>query len=239
MPERKKTDEIHKNHRQRLKEQFRKNGLDGMTDIQVLELLLFYCIPRVDTNPIAHDLLRRFGSVTDVLDAPPQELEKVDGIGPGAADFLKLIRELDRYREMERRAKPRYLDTVEACGDFLVPCFKNLQNETVYLLCLDAACKLLSCRMVGEGSVNSAAVPVRRIVEMALASKASSVVLAHNHPSGIAVPSAEDILTTRRVAAALDAVEIVLTDHIIVADGDYVSLVDSDLYRPEDYRVMY
>lgn len=237
MPEREKEDQIHKQHRKRLKEQFRKSGLDGLTDIQVLELLLFYCIPRADTNPIAHDLLKRFGSLSEVLDAPPQELEKVGGIGPGAADFLKLIRELDRYREMERRKKPRFLKTIEGCGDFLVPCFKNLQNENVYLLCLDAACKLLSCRMVGEGSVNSAAVPVRRIVEMALASRASSVVLAHNHPSGLALPSAEDVRTTRRVAAALDAVEIQLIDHIIVADDDYVSLAQSGLYRYEDCRL--
>ena len=237
MPERKKEEQVHRDHRKRLKEQFRKSGLDGLTDIQVLELLLFYGIPRVDTNPIAHDLLKRFGSLSDVLDAPAQELEKTPGLGPGAADFLKLIRELDRYREMERRKKPRFLESVEECGEFLVPCFKNLQNETVYLLCLDAACKVLSCRMVGEGSVNSAAVPVRRIVEMALASRASSVVLAHNHPSGIALPSAEDVRTTRRVAMALDAVDIQLIDHIIVAEGDFVSLVQSGLYCQADCHV--
>ena len=238
MPSRPKADQIHKNHRKRLKEQFRQKGLDGMTKVQVLELLLFYCIPRVDTNPIAHELLQRFETLTGVLDAPPQELEQVDGIGPAAAEFLKLIRELDRYQEMERNKKPRFLSDIDACGQYLLPRFKNLQNETVFLLCLDAVCKVQSCRMVGEGSVNSANVPVRRIVEMALASKASSVVLAHNHPSGIALPSAEDIQTTRRVAAALDAVEIVLTDHIIVADGDFVSLVQSGLYNPEDCRVV-
>lgn len=232
-----KTDQIHKEHRKRLKEQFRKTGLDGLTDVQVLELLLFYCIPRVDTNPTAHELLNRFGTLTGVLDAPTQELELVNGVGPAAADYLKLIRELDRYREMERNKKPKILKTIDACGDYLLPYFTNLQNETVFLLCMDAVCKVQSCRMVGEGSVNSAGVPVRRIVEMALSSKASSVVLAHNHPSGIALPSAEDIHTTRRVAAALDAVEIVLTDHIIVAGEDYVSLAQSGLYRQEDCRI--
>lgn len=229
-----KSEQVHKEHRSRLREQFHKTGLDGLTDVQVLELLLFYCIPRRDTNPIAHDLLKRFGSLTAVLDAPPQELEAVEGIGPAAADFLKLIRALDRYREMERRKKPTFLRTIEACGEYLTPCFHDLQNETVYLLCLDAVCKVRSCRMVGEGSVNSASVPVRRIVEMALASKASSVILAHNHPNGVALPSAEDVMTTRRVAAALDAVEIVLTDHIIVAEDDFVSLVQSGLYNHAD-----
>lgn len=237
MPECQKQETVHKEHRKRLKAQFRKTGLDGLTDVQVLELLLFYCIPRVDTNPIAHDLLKRFGSLTAVLDAPTQELEAVEGVGPAATDFLKLIRALDRYREMERRKKPTFLRTIEACGDYLVPCFHNLQNETVYLLCLDAMCKVQSCRMVGEGSVNSASIPVRRIVEMALASKASSVVLAHNHPNGVALPSAEDVMATRRVAAALDAVEIVLTDHIIVAEDDFVSLAQSGLYHYDDCRI--
>ena len=239
MPARPQSDQIHKEHRKRLKEQFRKSGLDGLTDVQVLELLLFYCIPRVDTNPIAHELLNRFETLTGVLDAPPQELEMVKGMGPAAADFLRLVRELDRFREIERNKKPKILKTIDACGEYLLPYFTNLQNETVFLLCMDAVCKVQSCRMVGEGSVNSAGVPVRRIVEMALSSKASSVVLAHNHPSGLALPSAEDIQTTRRVAAALDAVEIVLADHIIVAGDDFVSLTQSGLYRQEDCRIAF
>ena len=86
--------------------------------------------------------------------------------------------------------------------------------------------------MVGEGSVNSAGVPIRRVVEMALAANATTVLLAHNHPSGLATPSYEDIVTTRRLAAALDAVEIVLADHIVVADGDFVSMVQSGYYSP-------
>ena len=102
----------------------------------------------------------------------------------------------------------------------------------VFLLCLDAKCKVLCCQQVGEGGVNSAGVPIRRVVETALAANATTVVLAHNHPSGLALPSHEDIETTRRVALALDAVEIALADHIIVADGDFTSMVHSGYYRP-------
>ena len=108
--------------------------------------------------------------------------------------------------------------------------------ETVFLLCLDAKCKVLCCKEVGEGSVNSAAISVRRIVEVALASNATTVVLAHNHPSGLAIPSEEDIPTTRRVAAALNTVEIILADHIVVADDDFVSMVQSG-YRFDDYML--
>ena len=119
-----------------------------------------------------------------------------------------------------------------------MPLFYGRRNEMVYLLCLDAKCKVLSCKLLGEGSVNSAGVPVRRIVETALAANATSVVLAHNHPSGLAVPSDADVLTTRRVAMALDAVEIELLDHIVVADDDYVSMAQSGKYRADECRAI-
>ena len=119
------------------------------------------------------------------------------------------------------------LTTVEQCGEYLLPRFHGRKNETVFLLCLDAKCKVLCCKEIGEGSVNSAAVPIRRIVEVALTSNATSVILSHNHPSGLAVPSGEDTATTYRVAKALEAVEIYLADHIIVADDDYTSMKQS------------
>ena len=115
-----------------------------------------------------------------------------------------------------------------------MPFFYGRRNETVYLLCLDAKCKVLCCKEIGEGSVNSAGVPIRRIVETALAANATSVVLAHNHPSGLALPSDADIQTTRRVAVALDAVEIGLIDHIVVADDDFVSMSQSGCYRADE-----
>ncbi len=225
---------MHSGHRQRLKQQYLKNGLDGFTDIQVLELLLFYCIPRIDTNPIAHNLLDRFGSLDQVLDAPPEELQKVEGIGENAATFLSLITDAGRYYQIRRNENVKVLTSVPQCGRYLLPYFHGRTNETVFLLCLDAKCKVLACKELGEGSVNSASVPIRRIVETALMSKAVSVVLAHNHPSGLALPSHEDVLSTQRTAAALAAVEITLVDHIIVADGDFVTLGQSGLYHPND-----
>lgn len=224
---------IHDGHRQRLKERFRKDGLDGFTEIQVLELLLFYAMPRQDTNPIAHALLDRFGSLDRVLDAPMDKLLEVKGIGEHGATLIRLFKDMSRAYEISRARQETVLPTVEDCGEYLKPFFKGRKNETVFLLCLDAKLKVLDCREVGEGSVNYASVPVRRVVEMALEAGASSVVLSHNHPSGIALPSGEDVQTTRRVAAALSAVEIALVDHIIVADDDYVSMAQSG-YRFDD-----
>ena len=218
---------IHKGHRERLKTRFQKDGLDNFTDIQVLELLLFYAIPRKDTNPIAHALLERFGSLNQVLEAPVEELVKVEGIGREAALYLHLIPAAGRYYMVDKAGNCKVLRTLDQCGQYLLPYFFGRQVETVFLLCLDAKCKVLCCKEVGEGSVNSAAISVRKIVETALAANATTVILAHNHPSGIAVPSNEDIQTTQRIAAALRTVEIHLADHIVVADGDYVSMVQS------------
>ena len=224
---------IHSGHRDRLKKRFLQQGLDGFTDIQALELLLFYSVPRQDTNPIAHNLLNRFGSLSQVLEAPAEELVKVDGIGEHSAALLRLINEMGRYYLVDRAQRERILPTIEDCARYLQPCFYGRATETVFLLCLDAKCKVLCCREVGEGSINSAGISIRRIVETALREGASTVVLAHNHPSGIAIPSAEDVQTTRRIAAALRSVEVALADHIVVADGDYVSMVQSG-YRFDD-----
>lgn len=228
---------IHDGHRQRLKNRFREEGLDHFEEHQVLELILYYTIPRRDTNPIAHELLKRFGSLAQVLEARPEELAKVPGMGDSAATFLSLITAVGRYYLVNRTMQETILPSIEKCGQYLVPFFHGRRNEMVYILCLDAKCKVLCCKEMGEGSVNSAGVPIRRIVETALGANATSVVLAHNHPSGFALPSGEDIQTTKRVAMALDVVEIQLVDHIVVADDDFVSLAQSDLYSPDKCRL--
>ena len=142
--------------------------------------------------------------------------------------LLTLIPQMGRFYMVDRSSCVTILQTLEQCADFLVPHFFGRKVETVFILCLDAKCKLLCCKELGEGGPNSTGVSIRKIVETAIGVNAATVVLAHNHPSGLAVPSAEDIQTTRRIAHALQAVEITLADHIIVADGDYVSIAMSD-----------
>lgn len=228
---------IHAGHRQRLKERFLREGLDNFEEHEVLELLLFYGIPQRDTNEIAHELIRKFGSLSKVLEATPKELQEVKFIGDNVTTLFQLITAVARYYQVNCAMREEILHTIDDCGRYLVPFFHGRQNETVFLLCLDAKCKVLSCEKVGEGGVNSAGVPIRKIVETALKANATSAILAHNHPSGLAIPSGEDIQATRRIALALDAVEIGLVDHIIVADNDWVSLSQSELYRHSECRV--
>ena len=233
-------DTTHKEHRQRLKNRFREEGLDNFHPRHVLELLLFFCLPRIDTAPLAQALIDHFGSLDLVLEATAEELEKVPGVGPNVSTLLTLIPQLSRYCHVKQNDKkqPAILNTTDLYGNFLVPRFDNRRNETVFLLCLDAKCKLLCCKEVGEGSVNSASISVRRIVETALNANAVSVVLAHNHPSGLAIPSVEDIQTTKRLGRALHAVEIMLVDHLVVAEDDFVSIVQSGQYSPYEHNDM-
>lgn len=228
---------VHEGHRERLRKRFLEEGLDHFTDIQALELVLFYCVARKDTNPIAHALLDRFGSLAQVLEAPVEELKKVPGVGEHSAVFLHLITEFGRFYLVSRTSQLKILTTLEQCAGYMLPLFYGRRLETVFLLCLDAKCKVLCCKEIAEGDVNSTGISVRKVVETALGANATSVVLAHNHPSGVAVPSGEDIQTTRRVAAALSAVDVQLVDHIIVADHDYVSMVQSGI-RFDDHRLI-
>lgn len=222
----------HDGHRQRLRERFLQEGLDSFDEINVLELLLFYTIPRKDTNELAHLLLDHFGSLENVLDAPVADLVKVKGISDNAATYLSMISAVSRYYQVRKADLGRPVDTVEAYCALLAPKFLGRRNEMVYLLCLDAKCKMICCRLVGEGSINSANVSARKIAEIALAANATFVVLAHNHPSGLAVPSYEDEQATVSIARVLRAMDVTLLDHIVVADNETISMVSSGRYRP-------
>ena len=224
---------LHKEHRSRLRRRFLENGLDSFEDHEALEMLLYYCIARKDTNDLAHMLLAEFGSLPKVLSASPEQLRNIEGVGEYTATYLAFINDFTRFVCAKKKSEEFVaLETLADCGEYLYPRYIGRRNEIVTLLCLDSKCKVLGCKVVGEGSVNSAAVPIRRIVETALQLNASTVVLAHNHPGGVAVPSAEDVSTTRMLANALAAVDVVLADHIIFADEECISLRTSE-YFPE------
>ena len=230
---------IHDGHRSRLRQRFLEEGLEHFSPHQVLELLLFYCIPRKDTNEIACNLINRFGSLSAVLEAPVSELKKVPGMGEAAATFLSMIPAVNRYYLTHRDDSPVFMSSVDDYGYYLRDALNGKRNEEVYMMCLDAKRKMISCREVGEGCTNYASVPIRRIVETALAENAVMVILAHNHPSGLAIPSDEDVHTTHRLAAALSTVEIILVDHVIVADNDFISLRQSEMYNPQKVKVIF
>jgi DNA repair protein RadC len=221
--------EIHAGHRERLKERFAQHGLDNFDDHNVLELLLFYALPRVDTNELAHRLIAHFGGLDAVLEAPVSELEKIGGIGRNTAIYLRLLPQVSRRYNMTKASRNKILNTTELAGAYLVPRFHYERDEVVYMICLDAKLQILCCREMSRGAVTSAEISIRKIVELALSQNASNVIISHNHTSGIAIPSAEDESTTLQIKRALAPMDIRLLDHIIVAGDDFVSMSDSGL----------
>ena len=215
-----------------MKERFLKTGLEKFEEHEVMELLLYYCVPRQDVNALSHRLVDRFGSVLQVVQAPERELMKVEGVGKGITTFLQLLNETNRYLNISEGKYGKQMCSVSDYGKYLVNFFVGIPNEVVYLLCMDAKAQVICCQIVAEGSVTSANISIRKLLDLAIGSNASSVVLAHNHPGGFAVPSGEDKITTMRVAKALYLADVELVDHVIVAGKDYISMRASGLYNP-------
>ena len=220
---------VHEGHRERKKRQFRENGLDAFQEHEVLELLLYYAIPRRDTNPIAHALLKRFGSLDAVFAAPEEELMRVDGIGENAAALIRLILPLYRRIRISSLAEDVILNSTEKAGAFFVDRLAGERTEIMYQACLDAKGKLLNVQKLSSGDVDFVYADIRSIVQNALLCRASAVVLAHNHPSGMALPSESDNTVTLQIHQVLQSVGVTLFDHIIVADDDFVSLRQNGL----------
>jgi len=214
-----------------MRKRFLENGLHGFADHEVLELLLYYVIPQGDVNPLAHALMDRFGSLSGVLSAPVEMLTQVKGVGERTAVLLRLVPMAAQKARLAEIEQELNLNTWDRIGDYLLELFSQERNEVVYQLCLDRKGKLLSCKRLNEGSASAVNLDIRKIVENALLSSASSVILAHNHPSGIALPSGPDRSATEQAQAALAAIGVQLTDHIVVADHDYVSLSQSGFWR--------
>lgn len=218
---------IHQGHREKMRQRFLKSGLESFADHEALELLLYYAIPRQDTNPIAHRLMERYGSLSAVLSAPAEDLKKVEGIGESAAVLLKVAGQIGRKARLSDAAQSRAMTDVETVGAYLLERYAGETHEVVYQLCLDRKGKLLSCKRLNDGGASSASLDIRKVVENAILTSASTVILAHNHPSGIALPSDDDCAATTQAVQALQTIGVVLADHIIVADDDFVSMAQS------------
>ena len=222
---------IHDGHRQRMKTRFLEHGLDNFDDINALELLLFYALPRQDTNITAHRLLERFGSLSGVLEASARDLTAVEGVGDSAAALLRLLPELSRRYMMEKSEHHDPIDTPAAAGRYFVPRFMYETEEVVLALLLDARKRPLLCRELSRGVVDAAEISARKLAQLCMERRASGVILAHNHLSGVALPSAEDESTTAALVLALGLLGVELCDHVIVAGCEYVSMRESGLIR--------
>ncbi len=216
---------IHAGHRERLRERYARSGMDDFADHEVLELMLTYAIPRVDVNQQAHRLVERFGSVAGALDALPEELCEVDGIGPGAAQFLTMLPSLFRRYALNKCEPGEPMDSAGKIGEYLHAKYTGITFERVYLLLFDNSMRLIDCCHLDDGTVNCSKVTVRKVAELCLRKHAACAVLAHNHPMGLAIPSGADIEVTQTVENALETIGVQLLEHIIVTENSHAPIM--------------
>lgn len=215
---------MHEGHRGRVRDRFRREGLENFAPHEVLELLLYYTRARGDTNPLAHRLLDTFGSLKGVLETPVEQLCQVPGVGEETATLLSMMVPLFRRYEMclceEKKRLKSYRDSEEYCRALLT----GLRKERFYVISVSVQMQVLGCRVVSEGSITEVVTYPRLVLEAALNHNAYGVILCHNHPGGEAVPSPGDQEVTLELERALSMVDIVLLDHLIVADGGIYSM---------------
>lgn len=220
-----KNDDIHKNHRQRMSDRFAENRFDGFAEHEILEYMLFFVIPRIDVNPLAHRLIDHFGSLAKVLEASEHELKQVAGVGEKTARFLVMVMQAGCVYQRSNAAPPKVFTSLEEIANFVVPLFHGANTELVYALFLDDRNSLIQHKRMAEGSANEAAFSKKALVQAAVRLGATQVVLAHNHPGGVALPSAGDLQLTRQLNTMLQTLGINLLDHIIVdGEGDCMSM---------------
>ncbi|MEE3333409.1 MAG: JAB domain-containing protein [Ruminococcus sp.] len=214
----------HGGHRQRMRKKYLENGIDVFADHEALELLLYYAVPQKDTNALAHKLLNHFGSFAGIFDAS-HSLLKEFGLTDHQITLLKLIPDFSRLYLIDKN-KDRPVDINNLC-EFFSDKFIGRTTEIVYILLLDSKDKELYSGVLSKGSINSADLPIRKIVELALSYNAASVAIAHNHLSGIALPSKIDLVTTNLIYKSLKLINVRLIDHVIVSEDDSISLAQS------------
>ncbi len=220
-------DNIHKGHRRRLAEKLYENDGDGMEDHELIEILLYNVDSRKNTNIIAHEILKRFGTLYNAIEASPEELMKIDGVGVKTADFFKLQAALLRkYRTDEFRGVKNIKLTPENAGRYISNVLAGYSKETMMMFCLDANCHLNKNNsfVMQKGTGNMVQPYMREIVKRAIEANKPYVIIAHNHPNGILEASEEDIRFTLELEKALSFVEIRLIDHVIVSRDGYMSI---------------
>ena len=215
---------IHDGHRKNLRNSFLSVGLEGKTEHQALELLLTYSIPRIDVNPIAHDLINTFGSLAGVIDADVKDLVKVNYISENSAVLIKMIPQIAKLYEKSLLKKKPLIKTLADVRTYMSPFLRYEKNEVVYVLLLDPHLQLIKHIKLSEGSTFSAKLDVRKLIQDVLQYSAKQILLVHNHPSGSAEASRTDVETTHSIEALLGPLEVNLADHIIFAGEDIYSL---------------
>lgn len=223
---------IHEGHKERLRRKFCKNdNFSVLEDHEIIEMMLNYADVRRDQNKTAHNLIKRFGSIRGVLDASRADLEKVEGVGKSIATYILMIRQLfAEYNRDVSQVDSARVPQMELT-DYIKSLFDGINKETIYMLCVNAKGKIINVHLIGSGTATGVLLDQREVLSIALASDANGVIFAHNHPMGLAVPSEEDIVSTKSIEKYLKGLDIQMIDHFIVAQDNCISIKHDNRYK--------
>lgn len=220
----------HRNHRQRVKKEFLENGLDHFPSHKVLELLLFYSIPRRDTNELAHRLVRKFGSFSAVFDAPYELLLEVEGMGSEAATYLKVLSAFNKRYLVDACSTKNIIKTIADAKEYMRYRFLSDMVECVRMVCLSHSGRIIYSDTLAKGTLEKVEIVPGDVVKTCLRANAIRAIVAHNHPGGFCNPSRKDLQTTSILYGALEHVDIELFDHIIVASDGVYSMKENNMF---------
>ena len=226
----------HKGHRQRMRERVQSYGLDSLAEHEALEYVLYLTNAQKDTNGIAHDLIDRFGDFAAVLEASEEELCTVEGVGPSTARMLHLLPQISRYYGRSRTSTTRCIKTTEQMGSYLMAKFAWSDYERAMLVSLDSRKRVRAAVWLREGTSDRVSLDIKNVVAAAIKGGTDAVVLCHNHPNGMALPSREDLQATENIVRALGLVKVHLRDHIILTETEYFSMREANRLPFYDFR---
>lgn len=215
---------LHSGHRKRIIKKYMEHGLASFSEHEVLELILFFAIPRKDTNEIAHRIINEFGSLENVLEASPEDFEYIEGVGEYSAALISLFRSVYEYKNTQLYDKRIYFKNVFDIGIFCLNYFSHHNNESAILLAMDADFQLKKLSVISEGTINQTALYPAKVLKIALNVRAPLLVIAHNHPNGTVQPSPNDIRLTNDLYDLLEGARLKLYDHIICNSQFFTSL---------------
>ncbi len=226
----------HRGHRARMRERVDTYGLDSLAPHEALEYILYITNARCDTNGIAHALIERFGDFAGVLEASEEQLCTVEGVGPASARLLHLLPQVSRYYGRSRTSAARCIKTTEQMGSYLMAKYAWSDYERAMLVSLDARKRVRSAVWLRQGTSDSVSLDIKDVVSAAVKGGTDTVVLSHNHPNGVALPSTQDMEATANIVRALGLVKVHLLDHFILTDSEYFSMRDANRLPIYDFK---
>ena len=223
---------VHSGHRERVRQDFLKNGFNEDTPPhKIIEMLLFYSIPRKDTNVTAHELLNRFGSIAGIIDAPVEQLVKVPGVSTNTAALIKLIMPVARRYLTDKSANVDKYTNIDDICRYLMSRYVGFNKEVFSVTSFSGSGRMLGFDILSTGSISEVNISTREVIETVLKRQAVCAIIAHNHPGGVAVPSKDDVAVTENIKNALNHISVRLLDHIVIAGDDYVSMAQSRIFK--------